>query len=492
MLNPELEEHSCSNRFDEVITDLSVLDIAPLPHDTQLQSDKYKRITPEVITLRSLLFDQKLRIPNYQRPYKWSLKNVNDLLNDILLFKDKPAYRLGTIVYHQNDSIEETTTVNDIVDGQQRTITLLLIALAIQNNDTLQEKLKNAGLNIPQLDLTNKLSFKNNLSKNNIRENYREIQRRIVDFDAETIGFFYDRCEVVKVVLSDISEAFQFFDSQNARGVDLNPHDLLKAFHLREMVDHTSEKERIGIVEGWENMELKKLKRTFSNYLFRIRNWNNGNSARRFTKNDISIFKGISPNIQEPYPFANIYRISHFYVDGYNKDFNRNIDHRELSYPFQLDQVVINGKRFFEMIAHYVKTINELKITVEKEGIAKDILKVLDTYDGRFRTGDKYVRNLFDCALMYYIDKFGKVEIERAIERIFIWAYTVRLTQHAVQLATVDNYALQNPQIFKTIKNALQPNDFFSVKIKALNTVVDSEKTKNIKNLFLKLQYIYE
>ena len=37
---------------------------------------------------------------------------------------------------------------------------------------------------------------------------------------------------MVEVVLQDISEAFQFFDSQNARGKDLEPHDLLKAYHL--------------------------------------------------------------------------------------------------------------------------------------------------------------------------------------------------------------------------------------------------------------------
>lgn len=39
----------------------------------------------------------------------------------------------------------------------------------------------------------------------------------------------------------DISEAFQFFDSQNARGKALYPHDLLKAYHLREMAGVSEE-----------------------------------------------------------------------------------------------------------------------------------------------------------------------------------------------------------------------------------------------------------
>lgn len=453
-------------------------------------------IKPELINIKQLVTTANLNIPAYQRPYKWSAKNVNQLIDDILFFKHKPAYRLGTIVYHldkKTDDIEPNIKLN-IVDGQQRTITLLLIGLAIANDSVLQEKLQKAKVTLPSLNVTRCLTFQNQESKNNIRENYLEIQRRIVDFDEDTVRFFYERCEVVKVVLTDISEAFQFFDSQNARGVDLEPHDLLKAFHLREMMDNSSEVERIQTVDNWEEMELDQLKNTFAHYLFRIRNWSNAKTARKFTKNDVEIFKGISPNVKEPYPFADMYRISHFYVEGYNKDFNRNIDQRKMQYPFQLDQVVINGKRFFEMISHYVKVINTLKLTTEKEGVAKSILVTLETYDGKNRTGDKYVRNLFDCALIYYIDKFGTVEIERAIERIFIWAYSIRLTYHSVQLASIDNYALESPYVFKAIKDALKPSDFLNIKLKVLEktALVDSIKTVEIKKLFKTLNYIYE
>ena len=48
-----------------------------------------------------LILDQ-LRIPDYQRPYKWTEKNLNALVNDIQEHKDKSAYRLGTIVLHRD------------------------------------------------------------------------------------------------------------------------------------------------------------------------------------------------------------------------------------------------------------------------------------------------------------------------------------------------------------------------------------------------------
>ncbi|WP_426124362.1 M48 family metallopeptidase [Pseudomonas sp. PSPC2-3] len=39
---------------------------------------------------------------------------------------------------------------------------------------------------------------------------------------ASVIDFFLKKYQVVVVALNDVSEAFQFFDSQNARGRDLN------------------------------------------------------------------------------------------------------------------------------------------------------------------------------------------------------------------------------------------------------------------------------
>ena len=55
-----------------------------------------------IVSVKELFKGQKLYIPDYQRPYKWGIKNVTQLINDILLFKCKSAYRLGTIVIHED------------------------------------------------------------------------------------------------------------------------------------------------------------------------------------------------------------------------------------------------------------------------------------------------------------------------------------------------------------------------------------------------------
>lgn len=437
---------------------------------------------PQIIKVKELLTNDNLKIPSYQRPYKWTTKNVNQLIDDVLIHKEKSEYRLGTLVVHNHDG------VSDIVDGQQRTITLTLIAYAITQK---QNKTKEEEKALKSFDpkLLN-LSFANDISKSNIQNNYKQIERRIADFDEKSIWFFLEKCTLVEVVLDDISEAFQFFDSQNSRGKDLEPHDLLKAFHLREMNNFSTEEERKKTVEKWESLDTAKLSKLFSQHLFRIRNWSSGHSARYFSKNEVDVFKGVSPDIVENYPFAAMLRIAHFYVEEYNRSYHRNIDKREMVFPFQIDETIINGKRFFEMIEHYQIMIDNVK---SKEMSEKyPILNIIKTYEGSFRTGDKYIRNLFYCGLIYYIDKFGDKDLPKAIDKIFVWAYSLRLKLQAVGLDSVDNFALNQGhsqiQLFKRIKETIKPNDILNLRLDTLREN-KSSKTEKIVEQFKSLKY---
>lgn len=296
---------------------------------------------------------------------------------------------------------------------------------------------------------------------------------------------------MVQVVLDKISEAFQFFDSQNSRGKDLEPHDLLKAFHLREMNNFSTEEERKKTVEKWESLDTEKLSKLFSQYLFRIRNWSKGYSARYFTKNDVDVFKGVSPGLEENYPFTTMLRIAHYYVEEYNSSYHRNIDNNKMLFPFQIDESIINGKRFFEMISYYQDMIDNVK---SEEMIEKyKVLKIVKTYEGSFRTGDKYIRNLFYCGLIYYIDKFGNKELSKAIDKIFVWAYSLRLKLQAVGLNSVDNYALNNGDhsnidLFKKIKESLKPNNILNLQLEILKEN-KSSKTEIIVEQFKRLKY---
>lgn len=464
-------------------------------------SKEIHKVLPEIIEVAQLLSYTNIRFPIYQRPYKWETKNVIQLIDDIIVHKGKSAYRLGTIViHHENQEF-------NIVDGQQRTITLILIAKAIikaiEKNEIVIE---NKALKEQITSIKNSMvvpSFTNKISIINIQNNYREIERMVASMDEDIVYSLFNKCQFIKFVLSDVSEAFQFFDSQNARGKDLDPHDLLKAYHLREF-NETEEEYKVKVISTWENMETNELVSLFSEYLFRVKSWSKGNSARFFTKNETDLFKGITMGKIENYPYTKPLRISHFYVDGYNQSNDRNIDLNPMNFPFQLDQTIINGRRFFEMITHYKKVLDDYRSALSNhpdlDTKAKNIIYVLENYEGRGRIGDKYIKMMFDCALMYYIDKFGNIELSRAIEKFFIWAYSLRLRHQAVYLASVDNYVLQEINVFRLLKDATTPFSVLSMYLPPVQTISASkmelsgnheDKPKGIKELFTTLKYYY-
>jgi uncharacterized protein with ParB-like and HNH nuclease domain len=444
-------------------------------------------IVKDILSIDKLIFSKKLIIPEYQRPYKWTIKNVNQLIDDILLHSDKSAYRIGTIVLHKDDELL------NIVDGQQRLLTLSLMAFEL-----LQTEL---GKKIISYDVSNlsiaSLNIKNLISKHNIKNNQLHIRSRINEFSRDETLFFFEKCQMVYIELNEISEAFQFFDSQNTRGKDLAPHDLLKAFHLREMINNT-EKERSECVSKWEEVS-DDLNPVFEDYLYKVRQWSKGRSGLYFSKDKVDVFKGINIENNLDYNFVKSYSINHFFIENYNNEGIRNIDKNMMSYPFQIDQVIINGKRFFEYTHHYAKLIKLIESTfhsneeikdnslfkfLKKESkISLDILNTLRNYKGKNRTGDLYLKNAFNCSLLHYIDKFGTYKLNEAIIKFFIWSYSIRLEQQAVQQETVDNRAKDYTSFFRIIRESNKISDVIHRKVNPAKYVGNGKAVKNIEEI---------
>lgn len=74
--------------------------------------------------------DTKFIIPEYQRPYSWSITNCDKLWQDITDFIDsdsKDRYFFGTIIIN----CQKDDTILGLIDGQQRTTTFLLLMKAL-------------------------------------------------------------------------------------------------------------------------------------------------------------------------------------------------------------------------------------------------------------------------------------------------------------------------------------------------------------------------
>lgn len=166
------------------------------------------------------LFKIKLNLPSYQRPYRWKKKNIEFFWKGI---KDSEIpYDFGIIVLLKNNDCNDI--VYDIVDGQQRIVTLSLmlrslsssIADSFINNATLQgkESEKHIGYNLQW--------FRRQAEK---IENKQEMIDKIVNGYLDII------------VMNNLEEALKFFDRMNTSGVDLTATDILKSHHLLPLSD---------------------------------------------------------------------------------------------------------------------------------------------------------------------------------------------------------------------------------------------------------------
>ncbi len=423
-----------------------------------------------------LLKKGNLRIPSYQRPYKWNRKHIRNLFYDLRDAMGKKEYQIGSVILHENDGHL------DIVDGQQRLISISLFLYLL-------DRLENyKGAN--QL-LSAELG---ELSCYYASENYNEwenLTQLVGENHAKDIcNFLLENCSISVITMPQerLSEAFQLFDSQNNRGKSLEPHDLLKAYHLRK---EDTEDERI--VEKWEQFvddEDLSLKELFDKHLFRMRRWSRGEtgltnkrygSYLRFTEDFIDDFKGVDLN--QNFPYLELYR------------------HIE-NLPMSITMPIIDGSKFFEYIESAHGTIKEHKdflnaelgFSDEPEGEEKNLaypegmLNIYNSSKGRYLKCHNIFLNI--CSL--FAERFGKDELSKEIvETLFIWSYYPRVKSKAIYDATVGKYAAggsfrqkEAQKLFQLLSHAVTPNDFM-IKIDrelfenyTVDKIIEEEKDK--------------
>lgn len=95
-----------------------------------MENDKYNS---NLISLPDLFKDKFFVIPDYQRSYSWETHQIDDMRKDINHISDK-KYRhyFGTIVLTETDS---NNRIYDIIDGQQRITSLVLLLKVIYDID---------------------------------------------------------------------------------------------------------------------------------------------------------------------------------------------------------------------------------------------------------------------------------------------------------------------------------------------------------------------
>lgn len=415
---------------------------------------------PEIKNLNDIFTISSLKIPYYQRPYIWGEKSVTILYNDTYkAYKsNQNEYRLGTIILHNDKNKNEF----NIVDGQQRLISLaLLLSVLGESTSLLDEEV-------------------NNISKKYIKTNHIKLKKLLAQCSLTSVEknkyleYIKTNCTFVEIVIENIEEAFQFFDSQNSRGKTLAPHDLLKAYHLREM-NNLPENEKEDIINQWESIDDKKLKELFEYYLYPAIKWYKGENGLYYNSKKIDNFKGIRDNFK--YNYTKYHIFSNMFVEKYKKDLS-NISYDLDLNQFQLTQPIIAGERFFKYIIYYNKLLDNIIDKVNKTFKENEV--------PANKAGDKYIKQLYLCALLFFADRFNIESLEKNyMYIIYKWSYALRLVMNAVKRESVNQYASnkhgrlnKHKSIFKDINNMMKPEDIINIKL--MNLDLDNDvKCKN-------------
>ncbi|MFP6176091.1 DUF262 domain-containing protein [Helicobacter pylori] len=261
--------------------------------------------------LRDILKDELYyQIPIYQRPYQWTEENCEKLLDDLFFnYEDdrESDYFCGSLVLITISEDSKAKTY-DVVDGQQRLSTFILLAKVLatlyserldperKSQEYLQEswsdrheykgKKKKKRLDFDLVGSSAKKDFQDTLDffddldaskgknsksndpskgKNSYLKNavclkdYLE-KKEIEDIDA-FIEWLYSNVVFITITCPDADKALRIFNVLNARGLALNATDIFKGELLKKL---TEEKEQEELATRWEDLRQKCLDNGFA------------------------------------------------------------------------------------------------------------------------------------------------------------------------------------------------------------------------------------
>ena len=190
------------------------------------------------LSVNRLLNEDTYAIPLYQRNFAWTYDEIEQLLNDVAdaFQENRDNYYIGTLVVNKENDLFK------IIDGQQRTTALNLIALALKHEFGF-DRLKAVNLTFPARKKSNeniqKLFTKQKISEddeNELTRGYRHAKdalkkvSRDRQLDSQSfVDYLFDKVIIFRSILPEDLDLNLYFERFNSRGEQLEAHEILKA-----------------------------------------------------------------------------------------------------------------------------------------------------------------------------------------------------------------------------------------------------------------------
>ena len=254
-----------------------------------------KQVTTELLSLCKVAQGKYgFTIPSYQRPYVWPEEDVLKLFEDIkdaFESPDEDHYFIGTIL----TAINTRKNVYELIDGQQRTTTLMLMAVAFRATQIDCELAKMAVLDgQPRLQFDIRETVQHLLGSLAGLESYIKPSAEAIKTDPYLIkinsalmvllqridvlktsdgfnlkkfaDFIYSNVQWVNNTVPDGLNVNRMFSILNTTGMQLEPVDLLKAKIFKSVRTNKKLYEAIWLAcEHTENYFERNLRKVFPN-----------------------------------------------------------------------------------------------------------------------------------------------------------------------------------------------------------------------------------
>ena len=190
------------------------------------------------LSVNRLLNEDTYAIPLYQRNFAWTYDEIEQLLNDVAdaVQENRDNYYIGALVVNKENDIFK------IIDGQQRTTALNLIALALKHEFGF-DRLKAVNLTFPARKKSNK-NIQDLFSKKKILEgdeneltrgygHARDALKKVLEErqlnPQSFVGYLFEKVIIFRSILPEDLDLNLYFERFNSRGEQLEAHEILKA-----------------------------------------------------------------------------------------------------------------------------------------------------------------------------------------------------------------------------------------------------------------------
>ena len=395
------------------------------------------------------LGEYTLVVPPYQRPYVWTPQKVETLLNDwkeyllSVQYANGLDYYMGTIIIHKD---VENKKLN-IVDGQQRLTTLLIIDYILNGESS------------AMIRYQNKIEIKvnNHKSKKNIHTILAMSTKGCKDggrYEPLRQKSIFQHIRFTVIMTENEDDAFTFFDSQNNRGVQPSAVDVLKAVHLRAIYSDEDlqkssallweETQKVGenIFRNSSEIYLNDLIETA---LWRLRTWKGSSFFYNASYEDVmhefaDKLRYTGRNDIRVYSVPSSYELL-IGSDMRIKEESSLNTNMTKAYPFTIRQPLTKGICFFTFIKTYHQIATEL---FQKDSKDIEIKRMRELYKKLYiETGSTtYMSDYFIMLMIFYFDKFGS-------ECLYYYALCV---DYIIGQWRIDNYFFRKEAMMNITK----------------------------------------